>query len=101
MRPLDTIAEQIDARPEGVIERVAEGDPFFHPDNADHYFASAHNVLRQIRLALLAAGRSTVTSALDFGSGYGRVLRMLKAAFPEAALTASDVDRAAAAAATT
>ncbi len=85
--------ERIGERPPGVIEDISPEDPLFHPDNADHYFESALNALRQIRLALLAAGRASVSSALDFGSGYGRVLRMLEAAFPDAALTACDVDR--------
>lgn len=37
------------------------------------------------------AGRSP-ESILDFGCGHGRVLRFLKLAFPEARLTASDID---------
>jgi SAM-dependent methyltransferase len=45
-------------------------------------------------LALLAAGREDPASVLDFACGHGRVMRSLKAAFPDARLTASDIDRA-------
>lgn len=53
---------------------------------------AAVDALVCIREAMAAASRRTVTSVLDFPSGYGRVLRVLKAAFPEARLTAVDVD---------
>ena len=60
MEPVETIAREIGKRPPGVIEDTAPNDPLFRPDNAEHYFASADSALRQIRLALLAAGRSSV-----------------------------------------
>lgn len=46
-----------------------------------------------IRDAMAAAGKHTVTNLLDFPCGYGRILRALKVAFPEARLTACDIDR--------
>jgi CBS domain-containing protein len=49
--------------------------------------------LQRIRDALAAAGKETVSSLLDFPSGHGRILRVLKAAFPDATLTAGDIDR--------
>ena len=42
---------------------------------------------------MLAAQKETATNILDLPSGYGRVMRFLKAEFPEAALTACDVIR--------
>ena len=41
----------------------------------------------------MRASRHGFESILDFGCGFGRVLRMLKAAYPEARLTAADVKR--------
>jgi Methyltransferase domain len=49
--------------------------------------------LQPIKVALAAAGRESVETLLDFASGHGRVLRALKAAFPEARLAACDLDR--------
>jgi CBS domain-containing protein len=51
--------------------------------------------LQRIRDALAAAGKKHVSSLLDFPSGHGRILRVLKAAFPEARLAAGDIDRGA------
>src|SRR5437870_5495298 len=57
------------------------------PDHAlSHYLESG-------RAALTAAGKTDVRRILDLPCGHGRVLRVLKAAFPGAALTACDIDR--------
>jgi SAM-dependent methyltransferase len=42
---------------------------------------------------MLAAHKADAARILDFGCGYGRVLRVLRAEFPGASITASDVDR--------
>jgi SAM-dependent methyltransferase len=60
----------------------------------DVYFGYGLGALAYIRLALHAAGADEPRNILDLPSGYGRVLRMLKAAFPDADLTACDLDRA-------
>jgi SAM-dependent methyltransferase len=60
-----------------------------------HYFCVGYSALFCIRRALYKAAKKNVKSILDFGSGYGRVLRSLAAAFPDAALTAADLDSAA------
>ena len=57
------------------------------------YLSTGVAALPPIRVALAAAGRESVDSVLDFGSGHGRVLRVLKAVFPDARLTACDLDR--------
>jgi SAM-dependent methyltransferase len=57
------------------------------------YFSSGYSALFCMRQALEAAGRTSVQSILDFGCGHGRVLRSLHAQFPDATLTAVDVDR--------
>lgn len=58
-----------------------------------HYLESGRTALRCIRAALAAAGKTEVRRILDLPCGHGRILRVLKAAFPDAALTACDIDR--------
>jgi SAM-dependent methyltransferase len=57
------------------------------------YLQSGVDALRAVVLAILAARKPPPQTILDFGAGHGRVLRMFRAAFPEAALTACDIDR--------
>ena len=59
----------------------------FDPDS---YFRIGQEGLDCIRLALFAAGVSPPSRILDFASGAGRIMRYLKAAFPDASLTACD-----------
>jgi SAM-dependent methyltransferase len=56
------------------------------------YFALAEEVVKIIRWALRAVDADEPGSILDYPSGHGRVLRMLRAAFPDARLTAADID---------
>jgi SAM-dependent methyltransferase len=73
------------------IEEISPLDRMYTHDPIVPYFPAGRAALRQVRLAMLAAGESGFESILDFGCGFGRVLRMLKAGFPDARLTASDV----------
>jgi SAM-dependent methyltransferase len=73
-----------------VIRDIAPHDGMYEY-GPEIYFEAGQAALRCIRLAMLAAGRETVDSVLDFGAGAGRVLRYLKAGFPGAALTAADI----------
>jgi SAM-dependent methyltransferase len=59
------------------------------------YYRFGLTALSYIRLALQVAGALEPRNILDLPSGHGRVLRMLKAAFPDADVTACDIDRAA------
>jgi len=79
-------------RPDGVIETLAERDQMVE-GNPVNYFHNGVAALGNIRIALAAAGVDEVRSVLDFPCGYGRVLRMLKAAFPTADIVACDLDR--------
>jgi SAM-dependent methyltransferase len=74
------------------ISQDREEDPLGqrHPEA---YFASGQWAMRRIRLAMLAAGKVTASRILDLPSGYGRVLRVLRAAFPDAEVTACDIHR--------
>jgi len=57
------------------------------------YFRVAEESLRAVVKAMLAAERTGFARILDFPCGHGRVARALRAAFPAAELTVSDIDR--------
>jgi SAM-dependent methyltransferase len=57
-----------------------------------HYKMVGRSALRNIRLALAAAGRPAPQRILDLPCGHGRVLRVLRAAFPDAELHACDLN---------
>lgn len=61
--------------------------------NLVHYFGVGQSALRCVRLALLASERHPdgIRRILDLPCGHGRVLRTLRAAFPEAELVACDL----------
>jgi SAM-dependent methyltransferase len=91
----DSLAPALDALaepPTGVEQEIAEGDEMYTPGRRDLYFELGASALRAIRLALLAAGRDDPARILDFPCGHGRVLRMLKVAFPQGDLTAGDLN---------
>lgn len=60
--------------------------------DADHYAKVGYSALAAIQTVLERAGSGPPQSVLDLPCGHGRVLRMLQAAWPEAALTACDLD---------
>lgn len=57
------------------------------------YFLAGASALDCVRKALDRAGKTTPSRILDMPSGHGRVLRVLKAAFPDAEIVACDLDR--------
>jgi SAM-dependent methyltransferase len=78
--------------PAEVEQEIPDGDEMYMPGRRDLYFELGASALRAIKLALLTAGKEEPARILDFPCGHGRVLRMLKAAFPDAALTAGDLN---------
>jgi SAM-dependent methyltransferase len=88
---LPTLAEY----PDGVSYEVSPRDHMYNSYEAsetDGYFSLGRAALDCIRVALLAAQVETPKSILDLPSGHGRVLRYLKAEYPEARLAACDID---------
>src|SRR5215467_1819452 len=75
---------------ENIPRTMAPADGMFE-NNLDHYRSVGQSAMRCIKLAMLAAGKDDFARILDFGCGYGRVLRVLRAAFPAAELTACDL----------
>jgi SAM-dependent methyltransferase len=90
---MTTMNQLLGAPPKDVITEISPGDPVYSPERHDLYFTWGESAVACIRLALLAAGREDPSSVLDFACGHGRVMRTLKAAFPDARLTACDTDR--------
>jgi SAM-dependent methyltransferase len=78
---------------ESLIRTVSAKDEMFNPQHEDAYFDTGASAAHCIRLAMDAVGKETVSNILDFPCGHGRVLRALGASFPEANLTACDIDR--------
>jgi SAM-dependent methyltransferase len=75
-----------------VIQEISPRDEMYVRDKETHYFRVGRAALSSITLALEAAQREAPRRILDLPCGYGRVLRFLKAAFPDASLTACDVN---------
>lgn len=81
----------VDPHSFSVSQDISERDGMF-AGNREHYFSVGRSALRAVGLALLAADRPDPRRILDLPSGHGRVLRMLRAAWPEAEITACDLD---------
>jgi SAM-dependent methyltransferase len=77
-----------------VIKSISPDDGMF-VGNSDHYFSVGFSALRCIRIALTLANKQTCRTILDLPCGHGRVLRFLKAEFPDAQFTACDLQRSA------
>jgi SAM-dependent methyltransferase len=73
------------------VDRTISPHDFMYERTPDLYWASGPTTVRQVRLAMLQTRKERIGSILDFGSGYGRILRAFKVAFPEADLTACDI----------
>jgi SAM-dependent methyltransferase len=59
----------------------------------DVYLAVGRSALRNILISCAACKVRNVLSVLDFASGAGRVTRWLRAAFPDAELVVSDINK--------
>ena len=62
-----------------------------HADDDKIYLAIGQSALKAVRLAQIASGKPDFASILDMPCGHGRVLRWLKAAYPNAKITACDI----------
>jgi SAM-dependent methyltransferase len=90
---LAELRELFEWQPANVHAEISPEDGMYVEGHRDHYLSVGRSALQGIKLAMLAAGKDDCQDILDMGCGYGRVLRTLKAAFPEARLTASDLLR--------
>jgi SAM-dependent methyltransferase len=79
-------------KPRNVIETTAPED-WIHHRGTETYYTTGRTTIRRVRLAMLQTRKTEVHRILDFGSGYGRIIRQFKAAFPDARLAACDILR--------
>ena len=75
-----------------VVKEISDMDDMYQ-GNKDHYFSVGNSALQCINNAILLANKdlSSIGNILDFPCGFGRVLRILKVAFPTAAITGCDL----------
>jgi SAM-dependent methyltransferase len=73
------------------LQRGVSSNERMPATDIDIYLAVGRSALKAVRLAQIASGKTDFTSILDMPCGHGRVLRWLKAAYPDAALTACDL----------
>ncbi len=80
---------------EDLLDRTVSSHDGMVGGNLAHYFSVGRSALMNIQRALISNGQNPVAPAriLDFPCGHGRVLRYLKAAFPQAEITACDLLR--------
>jgi SAM-dependent methyltransferase len=74
---------------------ISSEDNMFVKGDEDHYFNVGLSGLKQILISLSCAqkDKSEIKTILDFASGWGRELRFIKAYFPNAEITAGEVDK--------
>lgn len=75
-----------------VSTRIYHNDGMYQGDGV-HYFKVGLSAISCINKALESAGLESVRSILDFPCGSGRVLRFLLHRFPEAEITACELER--------
>lgn len=76
-----------------LITAVSPRDAMYHGLASVTYFAVGADALSLVRQSLLLAEIGEPAAVLDLPCGYGRVLRWLRAEWPEASITACDLDR--------
>jgi len=77
---------------EKVSSRIYYNDGMYHGDGR-HYFKVGLSAIKCISEALESARLKTVRSILDLPCGSGRVLRFLAQRFPEAEITACELEK--------
>lgn len=85
---------RIDLDVSRVITDISPGDTMYVQGSERHYFKAGFSGLESIVDALSWArkGSEEIRTILDLPCGCGRVLRFIRAFFPEAEITASEID---------
>lgn len=81
------------ARGLDVASEVDPSDEMFVPRDPGHYFWVGASGLAAIERSLEEVGVTSLERILDVPCGHGRVMRFLRARWPEAAITACDLNR--------
>ncbi len=93
-RAINALAKaQAKTRTPRLITRVADAeDMLTGGDDLRNYFEVGESALAEIKAGLAAAGAPSPARILDLPCGYGRVLRHLRAEWPDAAITAMEIN---------
>jgi SAM-dependent methyltransferase len=79
-----------------VIQKISPDDAMIRwpplGGGRKQYFALGEEAVKIAQATMRGVGAGPPRAILDLGCGHGRVLRMLKATFPEAHLAAADID---------
>ena len=86
------ISELLDGYRERIDVTLSPNDEMFTGD-LDDYIGVAETAIVQIAHAMALTGRTDCRRILDLPCGHGRVLRALRAVFPDAELVACDINR--------
>ncbi|MHB8644352.1 MAG: class I SAM-dependent methyltransferase [Thermomicrobiales bacterium] len=80
----------------GIVQTISPSDEMYEERDtgAAHYFRVGFSAMNVITNALMLAEKQDVKKIMDFACGHGRVLRMLRRAFPDATIYACDINRA-------
>ena len=70
---------------------IHPADDMCSPRREQHYYAAGRNALWNVIQSMIGSDLSTAHHILDFPSGFGRVTRYLRAAFPEARIDVGDI----------
>ena len=76
-----------------VLDRIDPADEMFDPRDPGHYFWVGRSALDAVERGLAEVGVAEPARILDMPCGHGRVLRLLRARWPQAAFTACDLNR--------
>jgi SAM-dependent methyltransferase len=93
---LDTLHDLMVAYRAAAIDRSIHPNDDMYNTGPEWYWGVGESAIDCIVSALLASPTAAVNSCLDFGCGYGRVARHLRAFFPAAKLYVTDVNEEAA-----
>jgi SAM-dependent methyltransferase len=75
----------------GLVEEISPRD-VMHRSDPDRYFTVGRQALDTVERFMTLVGLENPRSILDLPCGHGRVLRFLRARFPEASITACDLE---------
>jgi SAM-dependent methyltransferase len=75
-----------------INRKISPNDGMYIDGRENHYFSVGRSAIKNVKMGLTAAGLDSPKRILDMACGHGRVLRMLRASFPKAKITACDVD---------
>jgi SAM-dependent methyltransferase len=86
------VADRLDGYRDRIDRTIGPGDKMYQGGLED-YLSVTYSAIAQIGHAMTACGRTSFERILDLPCGHGRVMRGLRAAFPEAELVGCDIDR--------